>query len=376
MSASVLQEIPQDVDGGSTTAKQSNAFTSSPTVGSTLLAGISWGADLTNLPSSVVDDQGQTYTLVSNTDVYDASNQGSQAVYAKQNNASALVSKITANWSSAQSFTSIWIVEIGGVSSTSVQGGNSNDQFQPGPGSDAISSGTITPTGAPYLIWALCQDVSGASPPASAGTGFTAGPTGMNFGGNPIARSESLRVATGLTAKAATFTDAALGAGSTYLTSAVILTEGSGGGTFTLSASSGSYAFTGKPQTLTFFAATSYSIIASNGLFNFSGAPSFSDSSLAASTGGFAYTGQAVTLNGVSAYSLSAAHGVYTLTGESQTLTPNTNAVLVASHGTYTFTGQGQVLVANTGGGSGSSGSGSSGVSMAYGFIHLGGRIN
>jgi hypothetical protein len=97
---------------------------------------------------------------------------------------------------------SIWIREISGTSgydSTATPGHNAQEQVSPGTGTNAVSSGNMTPSVAPGLVSGIAGEVVGSAG-YTPGTGFTLGVYGDNT------MTESLRY-TSTATLAATFTD-------------------------------------------------------------------------------------------------------------------------------------------------------------------------
>ena len=99
----------------------------------------------------------------------------------------------------------ICVQEIKGSSGQNVHTGNI--QASPGTGTDAVTTGNMTPGGQPALVAALAMDSgAGSTTSPSAGTGFTDAGTGWALGtGHDLARAESKRV-TSVAAVAGTFT--------------------------------------------------------------------------------------------------------------------------------------------------------------------------
>jgi hypothetical protein len=87
------------------------------------------------------------------------------------------------------------VQEFSGSSGPQPGAHTSNLQASPGTGTDAVTSGTLTPTGA-VLAAGLTMDLGGAGAASpSAGTGFTDAGTGWDLGvGHNLARAESKRI--------------------------------------------------------------------------------------------------------------------------------------------------------------------------------------
>jgi hypothetical protein len=141
---------------------------------------------------------------------------------------------ITVTFSALINLKAIVVREITGcsaVQSAHAEAGPST----PGTGTDAVSSGTLTPTSQPALISGLCLDTFFGATPA-AGTGFTSSSSAPLIGkcwdwgdgvGNSYARIENQRV-TSTSAVAATFTSSA-GASNKYCVLAAAFTEAAAG---------------------------------------------------------------------------------------------------------------------------------------------------
>lgn len=109
---------------------------------------------------------------------------------------------VTLTFSAATNFTGGFATEVGGAATASYDGHNGQVQATPTTSTDAVTSGTATPTAQPGLILSCSSNTSGAAAP-SAGTGFTDHGTGWVNAGP--ARLESKRY-TATSAIAGTFT--------------------------------------------------------------------------------------------------------------------------------------------------------------------------
>ena len=230
MTASVVQENSTAVASPELNT-QSLAFASACAIGNAIEVHVHHGSTSAtyNLPQSITDDQGQTYSFGSS---YLSTGSGAQiSVYYLNDNLHATALDITASWVGGPngglsgSYPAMWIKEIGGVTATAYQTSGGQTQNSPGTGANAITTGNVTPTSQPALLSALCINDTGTTPPASAGTGFTSGTTGMSSS----AVSESMRL-TSTSAVAATFTDATNGGGYIFDTMAVVWNEAGAAG--------------------------------------------------------------------------------------------------------------------------------------------------
>lgn len=216
MTASVLQEAFADDSGGSGTAVTSAAFGANATVGSTIEVWVVCAFNASNLPSTVLDSASQSYTNKGVT--FDATASQSMALYVLQNNASATKLTVTATYGTAQTLKGIWVKEIGGVGAVSYDNKNITSIDTPGTGANAVAGTAITPATSPVLCSAIALECNfGNGTDLAAGTGYTLGTSGWNFGGgNVLAKSQSKRL-TSVTSTAATFTAATNGASGSYL---------------------------------------------------------------------------------------------------------------------------------------------------------------
>lgn len=138
---------------------------------------------------------------------------------------------ITITPGASSGFLAVCIREIGGTSGYDGPNGHAAQQQSgpPGTGANAVSSGTATPSVQPGLISALSNDPSDTNAP-TAGTGFTSGISGWQFGlGSPSMRTESKRY-TATSAVAATFTGTS--ATDSYITFAAFFKESAAGSSF------------------------------------------------------------------------------------------------------------------------------------------------
>ncbi len=124
----------------------------------------------------------------------------------------------------ASSNRNLGVEEIGGCSAFQV--GHDQQQFGPGSGTDAVSSGNATPTSQPAFLVGGTWDVTGITQQPAAGTGFTLAGRAGNGTLNTMA-FEYKRI-TSTSAVAATFTNP--GGDTFWITHAAIFTETAGGG--------------------------------------------------------------------------------------------------------------------------------------------------
>jgi len=136
----------------------------------------------TDTLNSVTDDKGNNYAIKDT--VTDTTNARKLSSFICGNITNGATT-VTANFSAAASNATIVWDEFSGISGstdpTDVHGG----QFQSsaGTGTDAMTSGNVTPTASGDLIYGISVTDSGATTPASVGTGYTIGASnGAGFG--------------------------------------------------------------------------------------------------------------------------------------------------------------------------------------------------
>lgn len=191
---SVLQETQTSNNATGTTIAL--AFSSPVTAGSSIHVFASC-ANIGTPTMSCADSLNGTYG--SYLDSINSSAGGQINSHWKFDNSAGGTITITVTFSATETFRSIWIREIG--NSAGYDKHAAQEQAAPGTGTNAVSSGTATPSSQPGLISAMAQEVVGSAG-YSVGTGFTIGISGWGS----TALSESYRY-TSTTARAATFTD-------------------------------------------------------------------------------------------------------------------------------------------------------------------------
>lgn len=170
-----------------------HAAASSDTSGGATVSSFSDG---TNTYGSVLDAQN------------DATHKQSLAHCVAQNCAAGTPT-VTVNFSVSAVNRGLWIKNITGCATSSLDGHSGNVQLSPGTGTDAVTSGNATNTNQPALISAFCTDTLNQNEVPAAGTGFTSEGAGWNnqygAGATNTAIAENKRITT-TTAVAATFT--------------------------------------------------------------------------------------------------------------------------------------------------------------------------
>lgn len=147
---------------------------------------------------------------------------------------------VTITFDAAADNTAVWVVEASGLGSFVTGERNGAVRDAPGTATDGVSSGNITPSTQPAMLLAICCNVSASNTP-TAGTGFTSLTGVWNYGGGtPFARPEHLRL-TSTSAVAATWT--ASNGSNRYMTAAIVVPEGAGAQSITLSGISSDEAF-------------------------------------------------------------------------------------------------------------------------------------
>ena len=174
--------------------------------------------------SGVSDATNGSWGAALNT-VNDATNGQVLAQFRKENSAAGSI-VITVTFSSASAdFRDAAVVSLSGVSSPSLDQHTGQLQAAAGTGTDAVTTGLMSPTAQPAGVVALSMNTTaGASGPAS-GTGYTNKGTGWPLSFN-LATVEFQRI-TSLTAIGGTFTSATAVA---HVTLGAIYTEAGAGG--------------------------------------------------------------------------------------------------------------------------------------------------
>lgn len=204
---------------------------------------------------------------------------------------------ITATYSATAISRAVVAIPLTNVAGFTAGEFSTNTQAAPGAGTDAITSGNVTPATVPGDLITMVLNVTSSSLPTG-GTSQTTRALFWQYGtGSSFARYESRR-RTVTTASAGTYTAAAGGVGHTYLTFATFLRESTTTAT-TLTAAQGSFTLTGVAAGLT------------------------SARNLAANVGSFALTGKDASLAytpASTAYALTAQSGSFALTGNAASL--------------------------------------------------------
>ena|ERR1700684_512393 len=231
MTIALRQEAPGPLTAAAVTTVTTPAFGSNCLIGSAIAVWLQWGGS--TLPTSVVDSASQAYTF-SGVSAFDTNDGVTLALYYKLNNASATALTVTATWATGQPFQGIWAAEISGATASPYQTGAGQDQVAPGTGTGVISSGNVTPTSQPCLLYAVSNDDGGNASSVVAG-GLTQGTTGFQLSGStaPGGTSAYQRL-TSTSAIAATFTNTTDGGTRRFLTLASVWTEASSGSTATI----------------------------------------------------------------------------------------------------------------------------------------------
>lgn len=310
--------------GPSATSVTTTGVTTTGGAGTVFVAAI--GA-FNGAPSSLTDSKGNTYTQVGSTQASSADANLRLAIYECIGGTGGASHTFTGHTGSG-AVISIWVVEVTGVSTASPR-----DQ------APAISDDTASPytSGTANTTQANEALISFASTFSSSGTetltwgnSFTGLDAQTNANAD-ITGGSATRLVTATGAYSSSFTSAGAGTAAA-LVGLVTYMEASAGATYTLTASSGSFAITG-----------------------FGGSVNL-QYQLTADVGTYAITGNAANLvySGAGAtYTLTAAAGVFTITGSSANLVQEW--VMAAATGTFTITGnsaglvQGWVLPASAG---------------------------
>lgn len=173
------------------------AFTSNVTAGNLIVGGVSWDGNFT--VSGVTDSQGNTYTV--ETPIKDGSNTIGIGIFhtiAGSSGACTVTVTLTGNANRKAAI----IHEVSGVAASSYRDQYAGQsQSNPGTGSNAVTSGSVTTTTDGQYIFGFTGD-AGYSTGKAAGTGFTLRETDA---GMDIASSED-QIQTSAGSIAATFT--------------------------------------------------------------------------------------------------------------------------------------------------------------------------
>lgn len=146
------------------------------------------------------------------------------AVWGYVNNLPGGSGTTTATAASAVTFFSVYCAEYSGLDVSNpfqITVPTGSRQASPGTGTDAVTSGSMTPLAQPAVLIGYTHD-SSANTLANAGTGFTARTGVVNYGSGLVARPEDKRITT-LASLAATWT--AVGGTGTFWSFAEIYSE-------------------------------------------------------------------------------------------------------------------------------------------------------
>lgn len=214
----------QDASTFDATTGTTKAVTRTVAAGSVLLLFVTWGNEFAI--SSVVGSLNGAYSLLD----AGVNTGGDQAVagYAFINSASGSET-VTVTFAGVVDFRAIWLEEITGAGTGAIDAHGTRNQIAAGTGTDAVTSGNVTSTTQPALVFGFSYEDGGVS--TNTGTGFTSAGTGWGTS----ARSEAKRVtATGT--QVATFTAQAGQGASDMITFVVVIDEaGAGGGSGAIS---------------------------------------------------------------------------------------------------------------------------------------------
>ncbi|MGD0229712.1 MAG: hypothetical protein ABSC19_05040 [Syntrophorhabdales bacterium] len=212
------------------------AYGSNLTANSLLLASVTWGGGGSSSGNpTVTDSLGNTWTLIQS--AYDTSEKQGWAMFYAVNTHGAAANTVNVNYpSEAIGYGGLLIDEFSGCAISSVLDGSVvQDQQAFTGGTNAVSSGSFTPSTNGDLIYVSTGSVGEGNSTLSPGTGFTAGEIVTSFWGDtgPFAGSEYLIQATagGI---AGTFT--CDGTGIYFITIAAAF-KASGGSVYNVSAS-------------------------------------------------------------------------------------------------------------------------------------------
>jgi hypothetical protein len=210
-------------DAGGTTTSTTVAISSTTSAGDGVGVWVKWGASTGTVSS--VSDGTNTYTAVANTLCRNTDNGHSEQLFYCPN-LPAGTRTITATFSVTQTNRDIAYARFTGAdTAAAAQTGAANFQVSPGPGTgtDAVTSGNMTPTSQPGAVWGVSVNHIAAST-INAGTGYTSLGTLTAYNGlqGDNSLNEWKRI-TSTSAVAATFT--ATSASEEFDTVAMIVSE-------------------------------------------------------------------------------------------------------------------------------------------------------
>lgn len=213
MTIAVVGTISEDSQTGSSTTV---AVTRTVGAGNALIVWTTWGD--TSGTVTCADNNGGSYTASADSPADATDSQSMKAFYALNHNAGSTT--VTVTFSPAKSFRGIVVLEVSGAA---LHAGNKGAYVSAGSGTDGISTGNITPTSQPGVLFALCFGAHDLDL-ATAGTGATSIDTAWpGFGGSGDAAQLSKKTISSLSAVAGTFTPSS--GTHAYLVQAVILAE-------------------------------------------------------------------------------------------------------------------------------------------------------
>jgi hypothetical protein len=200
MTIAVNQEVNNSATGSSGTVAQSISNTQA---GAVLAAYFICASGQTL--ASVADTQGNTWvvkdTIVEPTNLFRLT-----SAYAVNIAGGAGANTVTGNFSAAVTNRAIIMGEIRGaaVAPFDVSGGQNQGGGGPGTGTDAVTTGNVTPTKSPSLVYAL--GMACGNNVMSAGTGFTLGQQLSAILSSSVSLATENKRLTSTSAQAATFT--------------------------------------------------------------------------------------------------------------------------------------------------------------------------
>lgn len=220
MTAVVNQEVSNSATGSSSTI---TVAISNTQAGAALSLFVICASGQT--VSSVTDTQGNTY-VVKDTVVEPTNGLRETSVIAANIAGGASANTITVNFSAAVTNRAVIAGEVRGLTTSpyNASGGQNQGGGGPGTGTDAVSTGNVTPTAQPALVYALGMACGNNT--MSAGTGFSLGSQATILSAAVSYATESKRI-TSTSAQAATFTQSSA---LRTLALQMVLTEQTSGG--------------------------------------------------------------------------------------------------------------------------------------------------
>lgn len=228
MAYAVVQQKENSLNATDQATVASGAFGSATTAGSTLIAAVGYSqVDVT----VTMNGQG-SWDEVSGGGYDGTTGQGFR-VFVCKNITGGSTGQITATFvGNTVAYPAIYVAELSGIDTSSPVGGsNFQVRVNPGTGSNAIVTGTITPSGQPAVLFGFALDAVGTNVVPTAGTGFTSLTASWTFAG-AVSNGQLRPMHKRLTSTSGTTVTATASNGNanTFWIAGVVLLESGGGG--------------------------------------------------------------------------------------------------------------------------------------------------